>query len=242
MLSKKEIKYIQSLDQKKHRDEEDVFVAEGPKMISEMIQIIPQQFNKIYATEKWTEGNEHLIKNIPHDVISDTELERISALKTPNEVVALVKQFKVAVPTDFSVALYLDTIKDPGNFGTIIRIADWFGIKHVICSEGCADVYNSKVVQATTGSIARVNVFYEEQTSWLKNQNCLVLASALEGTSIYEYKRIEKGILIIGNESKGISEKALQYATEKVTIPKRGDAESLNAAIATAILLSHLLK
>jgi len=241
MLNKKEIKYIQSLDQKKHRDEEDVFIAEGPKMVCELLQMIPQQFNKLYAVQKWVKENQHLIKNIPHETITEIELERISGLKSPNEVVAVLKQFQIIVPVNFSLALYLDTIKDPGNFGTIIRIADWFGIKHIVCSEGCADVYNPKVVQSTMGSIGRVNIYYDEQTDWLKDQACLVMAATLDGTSVYEYNKIEKAILIIGNESKGIGEKTLQYATERITIPKRGEAESLNAAVATGILVSHLV-
>jgi len=242
MLNKKEIKYIQSLDQKKHRDEEGVFIAEGPRMVSELLQIFPQQFTKVYAREKWAEENGHLIKNIPFEVISETELERISGLKTPNEVVAVIKKFESLLPDNFSFVLYLDTIKDPGNFGTIIRIADWFGIKHIVCSEGCTDVYNPKVVQATMGSLARVNVFYEGQIGWLKDQNCLVMAAVMDGIPLYGYNKIENGILIIGNESQGISEKSLQYATERITIPKKGQAESLNAAVATGILLSHLLR
>jgi RNA methyltransferase, TrmH family len=155
-------------------------------------------------------------------------------------VVAVMKQLPSKEPSS-SFVLYLDAVQDPGNFGTIIRIADWFGVKDVVCTKGCADLYNPKVIQSTMASVARVNVFYDEEQQWLKQQTLPVYAATLNGTELNRQQKISEGILIIGNESKGISEEVLQYANHNITIPKRGEAESLNAAVATGILLSHLL-
>jgi TrmH family RNA methyltransferase len=137
--------------------------------------------------------------------------------------------------------LYLDTIQDPGNLGTIIRIADWFGIRDIVCSSGCVDQYNPKVVQATMASIARVNVYEDKDDRWLFEQNIPIYAAALHGNDLYSFEKTSRGILVIGNESKGIRSEFLQLTTNLVTIPRRGEAESLNAAVATGILLSHLL-
>ncbi|MER3470867.1 MAG: RNA methyltransferase [Chitinophagaceae bacterium] len=238
MLSKKEIKDIQSLSHKKARSETGLFVAEGPKIVSELIQIAPKQIQTIYAIEQWVAEN----KTVAATVLSDIELERISQLQTTNQVVAVVKQFESKEPNaGESFCLYLDTIQDPGNLGTIIRIADWFGIKDIVCSSDCVDLYNSKVVQATMASIARVNVYYDEEGIWLSKQQAPVYAATLGGNSIYEINKLTNGVLMIGNESKGLSDRTLAFATERITIPKKGAAESLNAAVATGIILSHLI-
>ena len=237
MLSKKVLKDIQSLGLKKFREESGLFIAEGPKIVEELMQLIPEQIEGVYAISDWKADRSE--NNITE--VSPAELERMSQLKTPNQVLAVIRQFSSRMPDTASFVLYLDTIQDPGNFGTIIRIADWFGIKHTVCSSGCADVYNPKVVQSTMASIARVNVFYDENESWLREQNCAIYAASLHGKPLTEFSKIETGILIIGNESKGIREEFLSLASQKVTIPRRGEAESLNAAVATGILLSHLL-
>ena len=139
------------------------------------------------------------------------------------------------------ITLALDTIQDPGNFGTIIRTADWFGVEHIICSAGCADMYNPKVVQSTMGSLARVNIFYTDLTNWLQeNSTVKKYAADLEGKNIGTINNIKEAIIIIGNEGKGISNDVMKLVDEKITIPKIGDAESLNAAVATGIILSHL--
>jgi RNA methyltransferase, TrmH family len=237
MLSKKVLKDIQSLGLKKLREETGLFVAEGPKIVEELLQLIPGQIEAVYATEEW-KGN-HLFENVI--LVSEDELQKISQLKTANQVLAVVKQFTPLQPALSGFVLYLDTIQDPGNFGTIIRTADWFGVKHVVCSNGCADLYNPKVVQSTMASIARVNVYYDETGEWLQQQNTTIYAASLHGRSLHGFSKTEKGILIIGNESKGIRPDYIELATELVTIPKRGGAESLNAAVATGIVLSHLL-
>ena len=243
MLKKNEIKDIQSLRHKNLRDEAGLFTAEGPKIISELIASSPQKCKKIYALESWLLHHRELLAGLPVEAINEVELERISQLKTPNEVVGVWQQFDSVEPQiENTFALYLDAIQDPGNFGTIIRIADWFGVKHIVCGNGCADLYNSKVVQATMASIGRVNVYYDQDFLWLKKQTVPVYAAVLGGASVYEVGTVLAGVLIIGNESKGIQPKALENATKKITIPKRGEAESLNAAVATGIILSHLLK
>lgn len=240
MLSKREIKDIQSLSHKKFREALKLFVAEGPKIVSELIALIPTQVEKLYAVSDWIRSNETILHNVAVVEISEAELERISQLQTPNKVVAVIKQFPSEKPSS-SFVLYLDAVQDPGNFGTIIRIADWFGIKDVVCTEGCADLYNPKVVQSTMASMARVNVFYDEEQQWLKQQKLPVYAATLNGAILTEQKKISEGVLVIGNESKGISNEVLKYANRQITIPKKGEAESLNAAVATGIILSHLL-
>lgn len=242
MLSKKEIKDIQSLGLKKCREETGLFVAEGPKIVTELLTVVPGQVKKLVAVAEWADKHNDLVKDIPLQVATPDELQRASGLKTANQVLATIKQFPSREPAiQNSVCLYLDAIQDPGNFGTIIRIADWFGIKEVVCTEGCADLYNPKVVQSTMASIARVNVWYDQHNTWLKKQQVPILAATLGGTSLYQQEPLKEGILLIGNESKGLQPALLGLATNQITIPRLGQAESLNAAVATGIILSHLV-
>ena len=240
MLSKKEVKDIQSLRHKKFREETGLFTAEGPKIVSELMQLIPQQFDAVYALKEWLQLHE--APGIKCVEIDERTLEKISQLQTPNTVIAVIRQFEPVKPSAAErLTLYLDAIQDPGNLGTIIRIADWFGIRDVVCSEGCADLYNSKVVQSTMASIARVNVYYDQNLQWLKHESAPKYAAALDGESLYASGKADSGVLMIGNESKGLSPEAMQLATRKLTIPRKGEAESLNAAVATGIILSHLI-
>ena len=235
MLSKKVIKDIQSLALKKNRDESGLFVAEGPKIVEELLVVMQQQVRSVYATADWAGQRKGV------EIVTEEELQRLSVLKTANKVVAVFDQLPQQVPDTASFVLYLDAVQDPGNFGTILRIADWFGVKHVVCSAGCADLYNPKVVQATMASIARVNVYQDKEETWLGQVKVPVYAASLQGNDLYKSPKTENGVLIIGNESKGIRTDFLQRATTLLTIPRRGEAESLNAAVATGILLSHLL-
>ena len=244
MLTKSKLKYIQSLSQKKQRDDANAFIAEGPKLIKELLECAPQAIQEIFALKVWVEENQKfLTKNLVAE-ISEKELERISLLSTPNKVVAIVKKFdsgKTIITKD-RIILALDTIQDPGNFGTIIRTADWFGVEQIVCSPDCADMYNSKVVQATMGSIARVKIFYTDLEKWLVSvKDARIYAAVLEGQDISFMKKINEGIILIGNESKGISDEILRLANNKITIPKKGKAESLNAAVATGIILGQLI-
>jgi TrmH family RNA methyltransferase len=243
MLGKLKLKYIQSLGQKKLRDEEGVFIAEGPKLVAELLTSGKMIVKQLFALPVWIEENPGIAGKIETIAVTEDELEKISQLSTPNKVLAIVK--KVDLPEDISIkgtiVLALDTIQDPGNLGTIIRIADWFGIRQVVCSHDSADIYNPKVVQSTMGSIARVNVIYTDLASWLNGQKDIrIYAATLAGQDITGMKKLNEGIIVIGNESKGISEEIMNLANVKVTIPKKGEAESLNAAVATGIILSHL--
>jgi TrmH family RNA methyltransferase len=243
MISKSQGKYIQSLGQKKHRDEFGVFIAEGPKLVKELLQQTNVIAEQVFAIEEWVNENKKLLAQADVVAITEKELERISRLRTPNQVVAIIKKFPVEKPiVKGKISLVLDTIQDPGNLGTIIRTADWFGIEQIICSEDCADIYNPKVVQATMGSIARVKVFYTDLLSWLPEQKEMrIYATMLEGKDISKMGALTEGLILIGNESKGISDELLQFANERITIGKKGKAESMNAAVATAIVLSHLI-
>ncbi|HOZ85248.1 MAG TPA: RNA methyltransferase [Niabella sp.] len=243
MLSKSEVKYIQTLSQKKQRVSEGLFIIEGPKLVIEAIGNKIAKINKVYALASWVLENEIALAEIETTIITNWELEKISQLISPNQVLALVHtpDSQEFVPEEKGISLALDGIQDPGNLGTIIRIADWFGIKQIICSKDCADAYNFKVVQATMGSIFRIKIFYTDLEACLRQHSDLaVYGAVLDGKSIGQFAPPERGIIIIGNESKGIRENILPYVTEKITIEKRGAAESLNAAVATGIILSQL--
>jgi TrmH family RNA methyltransferase len=243
MLGKAKAKYIQSLGQKKHRDKEENFIAEGPKIVEELLQAVTENVIEVYAVKEWINNNAVSNRKLEVIEVTEAELERISQLKTPNQVLAVVKKFTTtqSIIVKGKVSLVLDTIQDPGNLGTIIRIADWFGIDQLICSEDCADVYNPKVVQATMGSLARVNVFYTQLPSWLRRQEGIgIYAAMLEGKDVTKMSPVTEGLIIIGNESKGIGEEINALVNEKITIPKKGKAESLNVAVATGIILSCL--
>lgn len=238
MLSKNEVKYIQSLCHKKQRNETGLFIAEGPKLAEE---ILASNYivEKIYALPKWIDKN----NNINAVEITEKELNQISQLQTPNEILLIVKQASVAfepiLKNNFTVVL--DDIQDPGNLGTIIRLCDWFGVQQIICSNNTVELYNPKVIQSTMGSFVNVKICYKNLIDFFKaNKNIAVLGAVLNGTNVYEIAKLKEAILLIGNEGKGISNDLLPFINKKITIPKKGKAESLNAAMATGILLSHL--
>jgi TrmH family RNA methyltransferase len=246
MITKLQVKYIQSLGQKKFRDEEAVFVAEGPKIVNELLGSASTMPVIIYATRSWIEKDMRApVSAAAGRVIEvkEQELERLSFQQTPHEVLGIFK--KPGYPAlDFSgvLSLMLDGIQDPGNLGTIIRIADWFGIANIVCSNDCADAFAPKVVQATMGSIARVKLLYTDLVGLVKKTGSLQLyAATLEGKSIGNLQPIKEGVLVTGNESKGISSELLDCCQYRITIPRFGQAESLNAAVATGIILSRLV-
>jgi TrmH family RNA methyltransferase len=246
MISKTHIKYIQSLQHKKFRDTENVFIAEGSKVVMELLQSVRNKCTELFGTEAWMHENEAQVRKYYKgalQVINDFELEKISALSTASNVLAVFeKPIPHAVTVKGKISILLDDIQDPGNLGTIIRIADWYAVEHIICSAHTADMYNPKVVQSTMGSLLRVNVLYTDLPQWLRQNNTVkIYAAALHGKNITELNGIKEGILIIGNESKGISDELMNFAHEKITIPKLGSAESLNAAVATGIILSHII-
>ena len=246
MLTKKIVKYIQSLSHKKFRDEEGAFIAEGPKVVSELLLSKKFSCNLICAEKEWLLENTLLTSFLPPDNIFPVDehwLQRISLLKTPNKVLAVFNKYILHEEPVFEnkISLLLDDIQDPGNLGTIIRNADWFGVENIICSENCVDCYNPKVVQSTMGSLSRVNIIYTNIESFIKkNSKMSLFAAALSGTSVYEIEKIKEGFILIGNESKGIHEDILQLATKRITIPRFGHAESLNAAVASGIILAEI--
>lgn len=242
MVEKSKVKYIQSLSHKKLRDEEGVFVAEGPKIINELLKEPATVLVELFATKTWIENNPQ-IRGTAREV-NEAMLGRLSLLTTPNQVLGV---FRKPAPAAFvaadKISLLLETIQDPGNMGSIIRCADWFGVDQVVCSHDCVDVFNPKTVQSTMGSIARVKVFYKELAAVISaNRHVTAYAATLDGKNVREMETLKEGMIIIGNESKGISDALLRVASEKITIGGKGSAESLNAAVATGIILSHLVK
>lgn len=244
MLSKAQNKYIRSLTQQKFRNENKVFIAEGAKIAYEWLAAsMPIQM--IVATEDWVAQHTALIAK--HDearlfIVKDHELVALSAMQTPNQVILVVPMpEKNNIPDAAQWYIALDDIQDPGNMGTIIRVADWFGIQDIVCSQGCVDVYNPKVVQSAMGGHLRVNLHEADLAEFLLSANVPKIAATLDGTNVYRQQRMEAGVLIIGNESKGVSERVAALATQKVVIPRKGGAESLNAGVSAGILCALLL-
>lgn len=245
MLTKNKVKYLQSLGQKKYRNEYGVFLAEGPKMILEVIEHYNHLLQELYVTAETLAANPGLGRFNEVIVIDFAILEKISQLTTPSGVVAVIKKTIYELPPVITekISLALDTIQDPGNLGTIIRTADWFGVKDIFCNPACADCYNPKVVQATMGSILRVRIHYTPLDEFINRHkaDCSILAATLHGEPLSGLKINFPALLLMGNESQGVSEALLQQVTTQVTIPGFGTAESLNVSVATGILLSHLV-
>jgi len=245
-LSKTIVKYIQSLAHKKLRDEHGVFIAEGPKVVAELLHSNKFPCKIICGLQSWMDDNAVLLRNISAEdkiEINESELERISLLQTPNKVMAVFyKKENELTDLKNNFSLMLDEIQDPGNMGTIIRTADWFGIKNIICSNECADCYNPKVVQASMGSLGRVNIIYTQLEEFIhENKGISIYAATLTGKHLSSFNKLKEGIILIGNESKGVKENLLRLAAEQITIPKYGEAESLNAGVAAGIILSHII-
>lgn len=244
MLSKAKIKLIQSLEQKKKRREERLFVAEGPKVVGDLLPYFACRL--IIAHTGWLEANPDAQATEIIEV-TDEELRKASFLKTPQEVLALFELPTYPTPQDIAseeLCLALDDIQDPGNLGTIIRVADWFGIRHIFCSTGTADAYSPKTIQATMGAIARVQIHYTDLPQYLldirKNTPQVPFyGTFLEGNNIYKESLSSHGIIIMGNEGNGISKQIQDIVTHKLFIPNYPEgcttSESLNVAIATAI-------
>lgn len=241
MLTKAQIKYIQSLGHKKLRDNEQAFIAEGPKLINELLSAPNVKPVAIYAVQAFADKHPQIRDLV---VIKETELERISSLSAPNEVVGIFnKPLFGPVSFEKTFSLMLDGIQDPGNLGSIIRSADWFGVQTIVCSRDCADNFNSKVVQSTMGSIARVPLIYTDLPEFIAGNKLPDLyAATLNGSNLYEVGPLKEAMLIIGNESKGISDDVLKKATHHITIPRKGQAESLNAGVAAGIMMAYLFR
>lgn len=250
MLSSNKVKFIKSLQQKKFRDEHKLFVAETPKIVQDLLES-DLNIREIFSTADWLATFSEAAENIVINEVTAAELQRISGLVTSNQVLALVEipENRIDISALFNdLSLVLDDIRDPGNLGTIIRIADWFGIKNVICSKTSVEAYNPKVVQSTMGSIARVNIYYEDMAGICKHKpaDFPVYGTFLEGDNIFTTKLQHRGFIVIGNEANGIGEDMQTCITHKLTIPSfsanKKSAESLNAAIATAIVCAEFRK
>ena len=233
MISKNQIKLIRSLEQKKNRRREGLFVAEGPKVVGDLLRA-GYQPHSIFSTTDYPEAQ----------LVTDEELRRVSFLQHPQEVLAVMHlptQQSPTPPDDIDqLSLALDGVQDPGNLGTIIRIADWFGIDTIYCSADTADAYNPKVVQATMGSISHVHIIYCDLAKILREVQCPVYGTLLDGKNLYQEELSANGIIVMGNEGNGISDEIRQLVNRRLLIPnyhKTGEetAESLNVAIATAV-------
>lgn len=240
MVSKNQIKLISSLHQKKFRQLNQLFIAEGEKVIQELLDACFELQN-IYTTKPVFKGvsDEKIVE------ITDAELKKISALTVPNNCLAIFKIPETKPFKDKGLVLALDRIRDPGNLGTMIRICDWFGISQVLCSLDTVDLYNPKVVQATMGSIARVNCIYIDLLSVLEKSTLPVFGTFMDGEAIYTMDLPKEGIIVMGNEANGISAVLENHIQHKIAIPRFGalqKTESLNVATATAIIVSEFCR
>lgn len=248
MISRSKISFVRSLGLKKRRDELGLFVAEGPKVVSELLPA--WKFRLIIATRQWLSENGEKLDGTSAEVIETTEegLRRVSFLQHPQQVLAVVEKKETrldigSLRSELTIAL--DGVRDPGNLGTIIRVADWFGIGTVVCSRESADVYNPKVIQATMGSVARVNVAYADLVGLLEAlpKDFPVYGTLLDGDDIYGQRLSENGLIVMGNEGVGISEAVRRRVNRRLLIPpfprNGATAESLNVGVATAIVCSE---
>lgn len=240
-LSKSEIKLVKSLQIKKYRDMHRQFVVEGVKLVSELLE---QTHFKIDAIFHTADFDVSIPKQVHSFVITTSELERISGLKAPNKVLAVVK-YPAAIPINYeeeNLILLLDNINDPGNLGTIIRTADWFGIRQIIASPNTVDLFNPKVIQSSMGAVYRTQFHtanLKEVIGYLAQSKFVVLGAALGGESLYKTAFNRKTALVMGSESHGISDELSEGIEKFILIPQFGETESLNVAMATGIILSH---
>ncbi|WP_178244661.1 TrmH family RNA methyltransferase [Phocaeicola faecicola] len=246
MLSKNKIKYIRSLELKKNRKQEQAFLAEGNKLVGDLLGIFPCRL--VVATGQWLEEHAGIQADEVYEV-SREELSKVSLLKTPQEVLAVFGQPEwkwTPEEVSGSLCLALDDVQDPGNLGTIVRIADWFGIEHVFCSTGTVDIYNPKAIQATMGAVARVKLHYVDLEAFIRKvseRDVPVYGTFLDGENLYEHDLQNRGVIVMGNEGNGISREIAALVNRKVLIPNypqgRETSESLNVAVATAVVCSE---
>jgi TrmH family RNA methyltransferase len=233
------------LQQKKFRQLHQFFIVEGAKNVLELLHST-YSIHAIYATQTFHKENINGLdkQNLKIEIVSESELDQMGTFSSNNAAIALVKtKENLELFVENELVLVLDDIRDPGNLGTIIRIADWYGLKKIICSESTVELYNPKVISATMGSFLRVNLFYTNLSKYLTERSmCFIGGALMDGESVYDINLPKTGFLIIGNESNGISDKVQGFVNQRITIPRRGGAESLNAGIATAILLDNFFR
>jgi len=240
MLSINEVKHVNALKIKKYRNKYNEFIAEGKKVITELIQ--NQFICKQLYMDSTIDDSIGFPENIKKKIISESDFKKISGQKNPSNILGIFeKPPQDELKTIDNWVIALDNIQDPGNLGTIIRIADWFGVAHIICSENCVDAYNSKTIQASMASIANIKIIETDLVSFIKQHSTApVFGAVLNGKNYNKIEYPKKGILLIGNEGNGICEQLLPLIHQAITIPKIGKAESLNAAIATGLLIARI--
>ncbi|MFN3588039.1 MAG: TrmH family RNA methyltransferase [Spirosomataceae bacterium] len=244
MLSKQQQKNILALHTKKNRQESGLFLVEGAKNLVELMQS-DFEVEHLFCTTKWIEKYEKLATKVSHSIDEPELIEKVSTFKANDSGVAIVRQKKNQVLSPEikkPLILVLDGIKDPGNLGTIIRLADWYGIPNIVCSDDTVEFYNPKVISATMGSFTRVQVGYTSLEDWLNNYESTIYGAYLTGENIHKIQAIKPAALVIGSESHGIRKEIEPYISSKITIPCFGGAESLNAGVATGILLDNLVR
>lgn len=244
MLSKNKIKFIKSLENKKFRDESACFLAEGNKLVNDILAFFDCELLLAKATWLATQGD---VKAKELLIVEDEDIAKASLLKTPQDVIAVFRKRENVFSKDDlrnELTLILDGIQDPGNLGTIIRLADWFGIKHIVCSEDTVDVYNTKTVQATMGALARVKVFYASLPEMIDSMKEIpVYGTFLDGDNLYKCELSHNGLIIMGNEGKGIRQELVNRVNSRLYIPNyppdSESTESLNVAVATAVVCAE---
>lgn len=244
MITKNTIKLIQSLKQQKYRNEHQLFVVEGRKMVEELL-CSHFEINYLFATEKYL--IEHPMDNSRLELVSEVQMEQMSGQDTPPGILAVARIPKMKAILNEGMVLALDGIANPGNMGTIIRTAEWFGIKNIVCSEDCVELWNPKVIQATMGSLFRMNVVSKDLESFLKAEKTkgkAIYGALLEGENLFQKTAWEDGVIVIGSESHGIRSNILPLITHPITIPRASGSvtESLNASMATGIILAFFDK
>jgi TrmH family RNA methyltransferase len=236
VISRAELQLLRSLRDKKHREELGLYAVEGEKIVAELLAA-GHPFEKIYATDAWTGERTH--------PIGEPDMARASHFPTPSSVLAVGRlRRETLAPGELEkgLTLALDGVQDPGNVGTMLRIADWFGLDRVVLSPGCADLHSQKVIQASMGSFARVRTVVAELGSVLAGLRAPVIGCALEGRDVHSLKALPDAVIVIGSEGRGLSEEVTRNLSYSVTIPRKGAAESLNAAVAAAIVCDNLLR
>ena len=236
-ISKNQLKLITSLSQKKYRQKHDLFIAEGVKVLNELLNSTIE-IETLFCTDDFeaTISEEKVVR------ISETELKKVSTLKSPNKALGIFKIPKEKAVQNSGLTIALDAINDPGNLGTIIRLCDWFGVTQLVCSKDTVDCYNQKVVQASMGSLTRISIHYTDLENYITKSNLDTFIADMDGENVYKTKLPKEGILIMGNEANGVSEEIKSLLQYKISIPRFGETqetESLNVATATAILLSE---
>ena len=244
MISKATIKRIHALEMRKYRKNERLFVAEGPKLVNELYMSMKPVY--VAALPEWIASNANLLNNTTYDTLTPDELQKASLLMHPQQVIALFQIPENELNADLlkdELILMLDGVQDPGNLGTIARVADWFGIRHIICSPDTADIYNPKAVQATMGALARVKFYYTELAMVLSHYSGPIYGTFLDGNNIYKEELSRNGIIVMGNEGKGISQRTREMINRRLLIPNYPEGtlttESLNVAIATSIVCAE---